>query len=185
MSRLAELTPKTMTPAQRRVWDDVVGGQRTAAFGLHNAWLRSPELAEQLIGNGLVFRERLALPARFRELAILTMVRRSNCAYAWKRHESLALDAGVEGGVLASLAAGEQPTFADPGDKIVYDVCDQLDRSRTLDDELYRRAVGHLGEQALTELIAVAGYYVMVAMTLNAFAVPLAEGDAHPFSDPV
>ena len=183
MGRLTELTPQTMTPAQRRVWHDVVGGQRTAAFGLHNAWLRSPELAEQLIGNGLFFREGLTLPPRLRELAILIMVRRSNCAYAWKRHESLALDAGVEGSVLASLAAGERPAFADPGDALVYDLCDQLDNSRALDDDLYRRSVGHLGEQALTELIAVAGYYVMVAMTLNAFAVPLATGDVQPFPD--
>ena len=185
MGRLTELTPETMTPAQRRVWDDVVGGQRTAAFGLHNAWLRSPELAEQLIGNGLFFREGLTLPPRLRELAILIMVRRSNCAYAWKRHESLALDAGVEPGILDALAADARPEFANPDDEIVYDVCDKLDRSRTLDDDLYQQAVDRLGEQALTELIAVAGYYVMVAMTLNAFAVRLAPGDPAPFSDRV
>ena len=181
MGRLTELTPETIDNAQPHVWDEVLGGQRTVAFGLHNAWLRSPELAEQLIGNGLFFREGLTLPPRLRELAILIMVRRSNCAYAWKRHESLALDAGVEDSVLASLAAGERPAFAEPGDALIYDICDQLDRSRTLDDDLYRRAVEHLGDQALTELIAVAGYYVMVAMTLNAFVVPLATGDAQPF----
>ena len=61
----------------------------------------------------------------------------------------------------------------------------KLDRSRTLDDDLYQQAVDRLGEQALTELIAVAGYYVMVAMTLNAFAVRLAPGDPAPFSDRV
>ena len=182
MSRLAELTRETMSEAQRRVWDTALGGQRTPAFGLHNAWLRSPELAARLIETGLFLRQHLALSPRHRELAILIIVRRSNCAFAWVRHESLARDAGLDGETLAALAAGAKPAFADPTDDLVYQITDQLDRSRRLDDDLYARAVAELGEQALAELVAVAGYYVMAAMTLNTFDVRLAAGDAAPFS---
>ena len=181
MNRLTELTPQSMSPAQREVWNDVLDGQRTAAFGLHNAWLRSPKLAEQLIATGLFFRERLSLAPRLRELAILIMVRRSGCRFAWQRHETLARDAGIEPAILDAIAANTPPAFADPDDEITFDVCDQLDRSRTVDDALYQRAVDRLGEQALAELIAVAGYYVMVAMTLNAFAVELPPGDTPRF----
>jgi alkylhydroperoxidase family enzyme len=33
-----------------------------------------------------------------------------------------------------------------------------------------------LGEQAMVELVSAIGFYVMVAMTLNAFAVPIPAG---------
>ena len=171
MSRLTELTPKSMTPAQRRVWQESLNSERTAAFGLHNAWLRSPELAGRLIDTGLFLREQLALAPRLRELAILVIARRSNCAFAWVRHEGLAGDVGIEADILSALAAGQRPKFTDPADALIYDVCGQLDRTRSLDDEIYDRALAILGEQPLTELVAVVGYYVMAAMTLNAFDV--------------
>ena len=171
MSRLADLSPAAMSEAQRRIWRTALKGERTAAFGLHNAWLRSPELAARLIDTGLFLREQLSLAPRCRELTILIMVRRSNCAFAWVRHENLARDAGIDDAVLVELAAGQKPHFADGTDELVYEICDQLDRTRALNDALYARAVATLGEQALAELVAVAGYYVMAAMTLNAFDV--------------
>lgn len=171
MGRLTELTSEAMTEAQRRVWHNSLNGQRSLAFGLHNAWLRSPELAGRLIDTGLFLREHLTLAPRLRELAILIIARRSDCAFAWARHEDLAREAGIEPGTLSALAAGQRPTLTDPTDKLVYDICDRLDRTRTLDDEIYRRSVASLGEQALSELVTVVGYYVMATMTLNAFDV--------------
>lgn len=171
MGRLSELTPQTMSAAQRRVWQASLAGEKTPAFALHNAWLRSPELAARLIDTGLFLREHLSLAPRLRELAILIIAQRSNCAFAWVRHEGLARDAGIDADTLSALAAGRRPVFADPTDALVHDVCDQLERSRSLDDDIYQRAVAALGEQQLAELIAVAGYYVMAVMTLNAFNV--------------
>ena len=46
-------------------------------------------------------------------------------------------------------------------------------------DEQYRSAVLDLGERAVVELVALLGYYTMVAFTLNVFEIP-APGGGRP-----
>ena len=46
-------------------------------------------------------------------------------------------------------------------------------------DEQYRAAVLDLGERAVVELVALLGYYTMVAFTLNVFDIP-APGGSRP-----
>jgi hypothetical protein len=65
----------------------------------------------------------------------------------------------------------------------VYDVCTMLLEKRTLDDATYGRAVEHLGEAGVVELVSLVGYYVMVCITLAAFKVAPAPGAGPtPFS---
>jgi len=45
----------------------------------------------------------------------------------------------------------------------------------------YRRALAALGQEQLVELVAAVGFFVMVAMTLNAFGAPV-PGGARPLS---
>ena len=46
-------------------------------------------------------------------------------------------------------------------------------------DEQYRSAVLDLGERAVVELVALLGYYSMVAFTLNVFEIPAPAGAVH------
>ena len=52
----------------------------------------------------------------------------------------------------------------------------ELNATRSLSEANYRRCIALLGEQAIVELISVVGFYVMVAMMLNAFDVPVPGG---------
>jgi 4-carboxymuconolactone decarboxylase len=45
-----------------------------------------------------------------------------------------------------------------------------------LSDATYERAFAMLGRERLVELVAATGFYVMVAMTLNAFDAPVPDG---------
>ena len=44
-NRFPPLDPEVMTPDQRAVYDDIVGGVRGSIGGPFNAWLRSPVMA--------------------------------------------------------------------------------------------------------------------------------------------
>mgnify|MGYP001421280554 CR=1 FL=1 len=52
-----------------------------------------------------------------------------------------------------------------------------------LSDDTHDRATELLGQQALIELVAIAGFYSMIALTLNAFDVPIPEGGPPPLDD--
>jgi 4-carboxymuconolactone decarboxylase len=46
-----------------------------------------------------------------------------------------------------------------------------LCRTRWVPDTIYRAAVAAIGEQGVVELVGVLGYYTLISMTLNAFAI--------------
>ena len=52
-------------------------------------------------------------------------------------------------------------------------------RSLSVSEANYGRCIALLGEQAIVELISAVGFYVMVAMMLNAFDVPVPGGKNH------
>jgi 4-carboxymuconolactone decarboxylase len=62
---------------------------------------------------------------------------------------------------------------------VVYDFTTELHEKHGVSDATYKRAVDAFGEQGVADLIAVTGYYVLVAMTVNVDRTPL-PGDAKP-----
>lgn len=66
---------------------------------------------------------------------------------------------------------------------LVYRVCTELFNTRRLSDETFTDAVSTLGDRGLVEVIAIIGYYTLIGITLNAFAVPVPEGVVPPFPE--
>lgn len=67
-------------------------------------------------------------------------------------------------------------------ERIVYHLGKALYEDRRVDDALYAEAVSTLGEPAVIELTGVFGYYALVAMALNVFAVLRNVAAPLPFS---
>jgi 4-carboxymuconolactone decarboxylase len=65
---------------------------------------------------------------------------------------------------------------------IVYDFCLTLHRGETISDKTFDAAVAKLGEQGVVDLIALNGYYDLVAMTLNAANVEVPAGAPPPLA---
>jgi 4-carboxymuconolactone decarboxylase len=63
---------------------------------------------------------------------------------------------------------------------IIYDFSTQLHRTMQVTDAIYDAAVGKFGEHGVVDLIAVNGYYDLVAMTLNVAKVGLPAGEPLP-----
>lgn len=64
--------------------------------------------------------------------------------------------------------------------RIVYDFCTELHRTRFVSDANFDAVRQRFGERGVIDLIAVSGYYVAVSMTLNAGRVGLPDGIAPP-----
>ena len=91
--------------------------------------------------------------------------------------------AGLPPAVAADLAAGRRPAAMDDDQRVVYDFCTELHRDRAVSDASFAAARTRFGEQGVIDLIAVSGYYVTVAMTLNTARVPLPDGVDPPLPE--
>ncbi len=192
--RRFKLTPLAeMTPAQRSVADAIRSGPRAAVGSSataevatigspFNVWLRSPELADHLQKLGSHIRFKSSLPARLNEFAILVTARHWTSQYEWVAHHRLALQGGLNPQVAEDLAQGKRPANMQADEAIVYDFSTEMHRAHQVSDATYKAAVDKFGEQGVVDLIAVNGYYVLVAMTLNVDRTPVPAGTKPPLA---
>lgn len=177
MARIPPIPRQEMTPEQVRVNDKIAsaraGGQAQGPFGV---WLRTPEFAEIAGDFGIYLRTKTTLPRRLLELTVLTVARVWTAQYEWYAHEKFVGAAGLDPALVEDLRHGRWPSFAEPEDKLVYDVIMEIQEKRRLSDTTYRRAVEMLGEQTVIDLITVIGYYTMLAVVLTGLEVDTPDG---------
>ena len=179
-ARFPPLADEAMTPAQRTVADAIRTGPRGGLRGPFQAWLRSPQLAQRLQAVGEYVRFSSSIPARLNELAILITARAWDAQFEWWAHHRLALEAGLDPGIAAAIAAGERPLSMQPDEQVVYDFCTELRATRRVSDATLAAALDLLGEGGVIDLVGVSGYYDVVSMTLNVAEVPLPDGVEPP-----
>ena len=171
LPRAAELSP-----AQRRVHDAIEGGPRGTVPALFMALLHNPELADRIQKLGALLRYETSLPPRLRELAILAVARHWSCQYEWHWHAAEAAKAGLAEAVIEAIRQRRPPPLADAAETAVYDFSCELQANRAVSDETYDKALALFGPAGAVELVALNGYYAMIAMTLNEHRVPLPDG---------
>lgn len=174
--RFPAIAPEAMTPEQRHAAEGIVSGPRGGMRGPFNAWLRSPEVADRFQRVGEYVRFQTVIPARLNELAILVTAREWNSQYEWFAHRRLALEAGLPEAIVDAIASGKRPAAMNDDERIVYEFCTELHRTREVSDPTFAAAKARFTEQGVIDLVAVCGYYTAVAMTLNLSRVPLPEG---------
>lgn len=189
-NRFPTLTPEQMTPEQKALAAAIQGGPRATVPGRDNSiggpfnpWLRSPGVGDKLQQLGAELRFRSSIPAALNEFAILITAREWSSQYEWFAHHRLAMAAGLPAAVAADLAQGKRPEGMSDDQRIVYDFCTEMHRTRFVSDATFAAAKQRFGEQGVIDLIAVSGYYVVVSMTLNTARVGLPEGVAPPLPD--
>ena len=181
MSRLPDLTPETMTEAQRAIHDKIVSGPRGSISGPFLAWLHSPELADRAQHLGEYARFDSALPTELSELAILVTAHHWRAQFEWWIHAQTAEDAGLHPAIIAAVHAGEDPPFTSDAQRAVYAFAREMYATTRVSAETYDDTVSHLGVEGTVDLVGVLGYYALVSMTLNAFEMPVPEGEDPPF----
>ena len=63
----------------------------------------------------------------------------------------------------------------------MYDFATELVRTRRVSQATFDRAKKELNETGVIDLVGIIGYYSLVSVTLNAFEIPLPEGEKLPF----
>jgi 4-carboxymuconolactone decarboxylase len=183
MSRYREIPVAEMTPAQKRVHDQIVAGKRGRFGGPFHILIRAPEICEHASKLGEHLRWGTSLPDRLSELAIITTARFWRAQYEWYAHAPLAEKAGVPAMAIEMIRTGGTPVFTAKDEALVYRICNEVFRTQRLSDESFREALGALGEQGLVEVIAIIGYYTLIGNMLNVFQVALPEGEPPPFRE--
>jgi 4-carboxymuconolactone decarboxylase len=109
------------------------------------------------------------LPARERELVILRTGWRARCEYEFGQHVLLGRRAGVTDEEIRRVT--DEDAHWPPGDALLIRLSDEIHETRDVSDELWEALSARWDRAALLELVALAGFYGMVAGLLNAARV--------------
>jgi 4-carboxymuconolactone decarboxylase len=175
MSRLPEIDATKLDPEQHAIYDRMIR-ERGHMRGPFAVWLRNAELCENTLKLQEMFASRVKLERRLLELMILVAARVSSAQYAWFIHEPYALKFGISPEIVQAVRDRRMPNFIREDERLAYDLTMELNTSRTLSEASYHRGMAMFGEQVMVELVSAIGFYSMVAMTLNAFAVSVPGG---------
>jgi 4-carboxymuconolactone decarboxylase len=170
LSRIPLPQNEAMTSAQRAIRDSILA-TRPSLDGPFLAWLHAPGLAAPAEQLGAYCRYGTGLSLKESELLILTTATHFHCDGEWDIHGPLALEAGVEEADLALIRAGKQPRALDRRQSAILDFAGELLTTNRVGDDAFQKAQAALGIETLVNITGVVGYYTLVAMTLNAFAM--------------
>ena len=178
--RFSQYSVDQLNDAQKKVAERILKVSSAGLGGPYSMLLRSPELTARYLGMTDYLRFETSLPKRLNELAILIEARLWDAQYEWWAHYPIALKAGVPEAVANDIKEGRRPTTMKPDEEVVYDVCIELLRDRHLTDATFKRAKATLGEQQTVDLVAVAGFYVMVSSVIIAGEIGVPNGEKPP-----
>lgn len=165
--RFPRLTPGSMSPLQRDVAAEIAAGPRGEVRGPFLALLHHPQLARRLQQLGEQLRWGSKLPPQLLELAVLLTARRWSCQYEWVVHERLARKAGLGDALIAAIAEGREPADMSAEQASVYVFCRQAHSDGHVDDVSFDDIKTRFGLDGALELLALCGYYSLMAMVIN------------------
>ena len=175
-NRFKPLTWETLNPAQLKMVESVMTGQRGSMQGPYNVLLRSPELGNLAQQFGAHTRFNSSLPLALNELAILLVARFWTCQFVWWAHKRIAREAGLDESLIQAILLGQRPQKLTVDTAVAYEFCDELLQTRSVTDKSYAAAVKLFGEAGVVDLMGTMSYYTLVSMALNVDQYPLPEG---------
>jgi len=171
-----------MTPAQRAVAAEIAAGPRGEMRGPFLALIHNAELARgiQQLGEHLRFHNKL--PMATLEIAVLVTAREWNCQYEFFMHDRIARKAGLAPAIIEAIAQGKEPPGMSADEALVYKASRQAHATGRLDDETFAAARERFGLDGTLDLLALNGYYSMMAMVLNTAGIPLPDNAVPPLA---
>jgi len=175
--RIPPVLPERMDDRQRAVAARIAGGPRGGVRGPFLALLQDPELADRVQQLGEFIRYGTVLPKPLTEMAILIASRRWSCQYEWFAHAPIAREVGIDAKIIEAIAAGRRPDSLDEDAAAVYAFCTNLHKSGDAGAGPIAHIAAKFGMKGVVDLVALTGYYSLLAMVLNSARLPL-PGDA-------
>jgi 4-carboxymuconolactone decarboxylase len=176
-SRFPPLDRSAMTERQKAVADEIAAGPRGSLKGPFLVLIHNPELASCVQAVGEHLRFGTGFPKTLIELAILVVAHRWNCKYEWFAHARIAREAGVSAEMISDLSIGRLPDPMDADEALIHRFSVETAWDGRPSESALDKAEERFGQPAVLDLLAIVGYYTMLAMVLNAAQVPVPE---HP-----
>jgi 4-carboxymuconolactone decarboxylase len=179
-ARFPVIPPEAMNEAQRALAAEIARGPRGGVRGPFLALMHHPKLAHRIQALGEHLRFGTGLPQRLVEIVVLVTARRWTCQYEWVAHARIARNEGVPDPVIEAIRLGQTPASMAEEERLVYELAQQAHATGDLPDALFAAAEARFGRAAILDLLALCGYYAMLAMVLNTARPPLPDGVAPP-----
>ena len=184
--RLPLADPATLTAAQRRLFDTIVGTRVPWAdragiqvtttddrlIGPFNAFLLQPEAAEKFLEFRAAATDHTTLSEREREIVIIAVGAVWSADYELYAHTALARKAGLSEKEVTTLLEGDTPASLEAREKLAAEVTRQLARAHRVSEEVYREAEKAFGAKGLFDIAALMGQYQTVCSVLTLFDIP-------------
>ncbi|OBH49969.1 carboxymuconolactone decarboxylase family protein [Mycobacterium sp. E2479] len=140
-----------------------------------------PALAKAFLRFNVHLLTSSTLPARVRELAILRVAHRRQCAYEWSHHVRMAKDEGLTDDQIAAVQRFGDDSGADfdAFDRAVITGVDELDDKSELSDLTWAALGERLNDQQRMDFVFTVGCYALLAMAFNTFGVQLEPAEQH------
>ena len=193
--RLLWLRRDELDDGQRRLYDRIVGGARGVGRltplmddegrleGPFGPLLTNPGLGDALQSVGAALRFAGTLPHATFELLVLTVAAERGSPYEWYGHLPLARAAGVDLRVIEAVRTGLAPKLRSAADRDVLALAHALLRHEDPGAGLVRDVETAYGASGVTEIVAIVGYYDLIANLLLTWDTQLPQGVQDPLAD--
>jgi alkylhydroperoxidase family enzyme len=157
-------------------WLDRTMPPGRAPLALFTTMARDERLCQRFFAGALLDRGHLSL--RQRELVIDRTTALNRCEYEWGVHIAFFAErAGFTQAQIESLAVGRpEDDCWSQQDRLLLRLCEELHATATVSDELWSALRQQHSEEAMLELLMLAGSYRMVGYLCNALRLPLEAG---------
>src|SRR6476469_1252550 len=174
--RGARIAPAPLPLAEdvQQAIDALMGGK--PPLTLFTTMARDRRLFFKFFNSGLLDRGHLTI--RQREIVIDRVTAACGAEYEWGVHiAAYAAKAGLTEAQIASLViGGPDDDCWDDEDRVLIRLCDGLQQRCTGDDEVWAHLAAHHSDEAILELLMLAGTYRTVSYLVNGLRLPLEPG---------
>ncbi len=176
MARLSYLERDDLPELERDIFDDLLK-QRGAIGNIFRVVAHSPLSLRRMLYFSDGLRNRTKLDPRYRELAIMTVGRLTECEYEYTHHQAFAKRVGVRPEQVEKLADWETDPAFNEHERAVIRYATEVTEQVRVSDDTFNALRDFLDDEQIVELTLNTGFYNMVVRFLLPMQVDL-EPDA-------
>jgi len=161
--------------AQRALVESILAGPRKDLPINMEIWLNNPQFAKVANAFAEYVGHTAPMSRRIKEIVILVVAAHLKSSFEWFWHERLARQLKIEEVQIAAIQAEQPAVFDDPEEQVSHDLAVAFLRDRDVPAALHERAMQVLGHSGVADITGLIGLYVMVALALDFYRVPVPE----------
>ncbi len=144
-------------------------------------WTAHSQIMSATVDLLEVFKSPSEAPLDIVKIAILIVARQMDSQFEWRTHEPLAIKAGVRRELIESIRRQETPLDMDERESNVFQLTKQLLAENRVEEKTFEDGLKLFGRKGMSELVSAIGFFVMVAVVLNAYEI-FPAGEKEPLS---